>query len=290
MRAPAYSRIGLLALASLAPATGQPVRYQPVDDLQDLVDRGLYGEAERVIRDLRESGTLARDLRTGVLADIVGVAMLDQGRYREADILISESISILNAIGPDDVRVARTWIHLSGVRWAQRRLDEAQVLCERALRVQQRALGNTHPEVVTTLLNLAAIHRERGQFDVAGKYMNEARAADPFRLQKHLKWSIIDLQNKAFLDMANGKPAAARKSLLQALDLSAEAEPGDRLHRVYLLISLAAAETQLKHYGTAESSLQRATALANSELPARRPGARSDSGPPGSGARGPTSP
>ena len=138
-----------------------------------LLEGGRLAEAETSFRNLLENRAAA-DVNTGVVADLLGVALLDQHRYAEADELISISIGILSRIAPGDSRVARTLGHLAEARWAQGRLADAQALSERALVVQSRALRPDDPEILTTLQNLAAIHHDRGHYQLATKYAEAA--------------------------------------------------------------------------------------------------------------------
>ena len=124
--------------------------------VEALLEGGRLTEAETSFRNLLQNRAAA-DVNTGVAADLLGVALLDQHRYAEADGLISISINILSRIAPGDSRVARTLGHLAEARWAEGRLAGAQALSERALVVQSRVLRPDDPEILTTLQNLAAI-------------------------------------------------------------------------------------------------------------------------------------
>src|SRR5215217_3187283 len=102
-----------------------PERLKQLRPVEALLQGGRLAEAETKFRNLLESRATA-DVNTGVVADLLGVALLDQHRYTEADELIFLSVGILSRIAPGDSRVARTLCHLAEARWAQGRLADAQ--------------------------------------------------------------------------------------------------------------------------------------------------------------------
>lgn len=264
MRGSVCSWLGVLALTCILRASDEPDWLTRLSTVQQLLDSGRIAEAEHSYRGVLKSAR-AGDLRIAVMNNVMGVALMDQGRYREADALISDSVAMLSKMAPEDPRVARTWVHLAEIRWAQRRLGEAQSLCERALDVQKRTLGTSDPEVITTLQNLAMIHREQGHDGPARKYAEEALAAlvngRPAR-----QWQTATLLSVARLHLAAGKPKAARKELLRALGGLERAAPPERREMAHVLSSLGALEVHLKHYQRAGLWLERAARLVASEF------------------------
>ena len=65
---------------------------------------------------------------------------------------------------------------LAQILAAHNRGDEARWLYERALRVRRSALGPGHPDVATTLHNLALLHEAEGRATESAALWAEARA------------------------------------------------------------------------------------------------------------------
>jgi tetratricopeptide (TPR) repeat protein len=67
------------------------------------------------------------------------------------------------AHGRSDLAVARKLLDLATLYRAENRFREAQKLCERALIIEDQALGAKNPETLRTLNELAAIYRAEGR-------------------------------------------------------------------------------------------------------------------------------
>ncbi len=76
-----------------------------------------------------------------------GSAAYQQGNYAEAVKQTKAALSLAEAFGPDDPRLATTLSNLGGFYNAQGRYAEAEPLYNRALRIDEKALG---PAVSTT--------------------------------------------------------------------------------------------------------------------------------------------
>jgi tetratricopeptide (TPR) repeat protein len=59
--------------------------------------------------------------------------------------------------------VANRLVDLADLYRAQRRYQEAENLYNRALTIQQRALGPRHPDVMRTITALADVYRAEGR-------------------------------------------------------------------------------------------------------------------------------
>jgi hypothetical protein len=73
------------------------------------------------------------------------------------------------------------------------------------------------PEILTTLQNLAAIHRERGQYNLSMKYLADAIDAVPVREPIRELWRATLFQDSASLHLRSGKARAAKEASLHAL-------------------------------------------------------------------------
>ncbi len=66
--------------------------------------------------------------------------------------------------GSEDLRVARALNDLGMFYYRANRDAEAEPLHKRALEIQERALGPTHPDVVRTLHHLAALYYAQNRY------------------------------------------------------------------------------------------------------------------------------
>jgi len=78
------------------------------------------------------------------------------------------------AHGRSDPAVARKLVDLAELLAVDRRYAEAQALCERALIIQDRALGPSDPETLRTIRELALIYRAEGHTKKADEILTRA--------------------------------------------------------------------------------------------------------------------
>ena len=81
-----------------------------------------------------------------------GDTAYQQGNYTEAVKQTKAALSLAEAFGPDDPRLATTLNNLALLYDAQGRYTEAEPLYKRALAIREKALGPAHPGVATRLL------------------------------------------------------------------------------------------------------------------------------------------
>ena len=77
--------------------------------------------------------------------------------------------------------VAYTLKSLANLYFNQSRLADAEALSQRALAIEEKALGPNHPEVAKVLANLARIREQQGRFAdsevLVKRALKERRAA-----------------------------------------------------------------------------------------------------------------
>jgi tetratricopeptide (TPR) repeat protein len=93
-----------------------------------------------------------------------GMALLNQGRYSQAEQSYLRAIDEANRATVPDLRRSDIWNDLAKVYARQGRFDEAEALCRRALKATEDALGVEHPDAVIVILDLAVLAYERGQY------------------------------------------------------------------------------------------------------------------------------
>jgi len=65
-----------------------------------------------------------------------------------------------------------------GVYIRQGKYSEAEPLCQRALAIDEKALGPNHPNVATNLNNLAELYRAQGKYSEGVRSSNHDRKCD----------------------------------------------------------------------------------------------------------------
>lgn len=93
-----------------------------------------------------------------------GLALLNQGRYIQAEQSYLRAMDEANRARVPDLRRSYIWNDLAKVYARQGRYDEAEALCRRALKATEDALGVEHPDTVIVILDLAVLSYERGQY------------------------------------------------------------------------------------------------------------------------------
>lgn len=108
------------------------------------------------------------------LTRLVGVTLgkLELGRVwaRVAEMLLAR-LDRLEAASDD---AAAHWSAVGALEQLAGRHELALAACERALTLYEQALGSQHPDVATALLQLAALHGSREQFDQAQALIERA--------------------------------------------------------------------------------------------------------------------
>lgn len=77
---------------------------------------------------------------------------------------LTQALAEAEASGPDDLRLAAALNDLGVFYYRANRDAEAEPLHKRALDIQEKTLGPTHPDVVKTLFNLAALYYARDRY------------------------------------------------------------------------------------------------------------------------------
>ncbi len=82
--------------------------------------------------------------------------------YAQAEPLYKRSLAIYEkALGPGSSRCGQRPEQSGGLYNTQGRYAEAEPLYKRSLAIIEKALGPDHPDVATTLNNLAELYRDR---------------------------------------------------------------------------------------------------------------------------------
>lgn len=103
-----------------------------------------------------------------------GQQAIQEQRVDDAERLLLAAAKHLEAINPDDPRLANTLNDLGVLYGMQNRDVEAEPLFERALVIHEQTFGRHHPFVILALQNLSVIYASQGKFLEAHRVARES--------------------------------------------------------------------------------------------------------------------
>jgi tetratricopeptide (TPR) repeat protein len=220
-------------------------------------DKGMTGD-QSLGQQAKELGFTAQQLQSAInrwrttVTDPYqkGLAALDAGRYADASDYISQSIKsgkgsleeyvplaraeyelgrypaaesalrrVLAAHGDDPLILNNLGVVLA----AEAKYSEAESLDQRALAINERALGREHPDVARDLNNLATLYSQQGKYAEAEPLYARALAIDEKALGPENPDTATFLYNLAALYHDQGKYAEAEPRFKQALAIHEKA-------------------------------------------------------------------
>ncbi|MEE4304945.1 MAG: serine/threonine-protein kinase [Wenzhouxiangella sp.] len=93
---------------------------------------------------------------------VQGGALQESGRLEEAEEVLMEALALREALGEDDILLAKIENDLGIVHWYREDFDAAAEVFERSLQHKRNVYGNDHPQTLSTLGNLAGVNMARG--------------------------------------------------------------------------------------------------------------------------------
>lgn len=219
-------RLALLAALAFAAAL-------PADDVKDLVD-----------------------------ANVRGMKLQDQQRFREAEAEFLKALRLAERIYPNGhPNTASTLNNLALLYVDLGRYVEAEPLYRRSLAIYEKARGPDHPDVALALTNLAVLYENQARFAEAEPLLRRGlkireKAYGPDHTE--VAFSLKDL---ASLLQSQGKPAEAEPLLRRSLRIREAAHGADHPDVATTLNSLALVAADLGQYREAEALSRRSLAI-----------------------------
>jgi CHAT domain-containing protein/Tfp pilus assembly protein PilF len=144
--------------------------------------------------------------------------------------------------------------------------DAAIEQCQRALSLREKALGPEHPDVATSLNNLAMLNYSKGDYARAEPLYQRALAIDEKALGPEHPDLATDLNNLAEFYRAKGDYARAEPLYQRALAIDEKALGPEHAEVAKFLNNLGALYRAKGDYGRAEPLYQRALAILEKAL------------------------
>jgi tetratricopeptide (TPR) repeat protein len=281
--------MGLNNLAELYQAQGRYEQAEP-----------LYQQALVIYQQIL--GPENPDTATGLnnLAELYRV----QGKYELAKPLYQQALAIYQrALGPEHPNVAKGLNNLGGlyqtqgediqIRYtkimpankytintahtavqrmyrlmtqARSNFIQAEPLYQKALAIQRQALGPDHPDVATSLSNLALLYQAQGKYEQARPLYQQALAIQRRALGPDHPDVAKSLSNLAGLHQAQGKSEQAESLLQQALAIQRQTLGSEHPDLAKNLSNIAGLYQEQGKYELAEPLYQQALAIYRQSL------------------------
>ncbi|WP_300332660.1 tetratricopeptide repeat protein [Accumulibacter sp.] len=190
---------------------------------------------------------------TGRLLNQLGLLLLANARYAEAEPLLRRALAIAEArLGRAHPNVAATLINLGQLLKATDRRSEAEPLMRRALAIDEASLGSEHPTVASDLNNLAQLLKETNRLSEAEPLMWRALAISEASLGTEHPSVARELNNLAALlgemnRQSEAEPLMRRALRIVCLSLGRE-HPHTQIARkntIHLLRTLGRSEDEI---------------------------------------------
>ena len=145
--------------------------------------------------------------------------------------------------------------------WAKGEYAQAETLWQRALAIQEQALGPAHPNVAATLHSLADLYWARGEYGRVEPLLQRTLAIEEHALGPEHPTVAITLHSLAYLSQAKGEYNHAMPLFQRALAIEERALSPEHPAVAATLHSLAGVYVAKGEYDHAEPLFQRALAI-----------------------------
>jgi tetratricopeptide (TPR) repeat protein len=272
---------GLLSLFALAPISWELVEQclpeEDEEELEDCRDEELLGrsllsrvgqrryELHQLIREFfavkleRELGDIAEGLQrrfalvlTEVAKTIPQIVTLDViARVEEA---LPHLAVVAEGLTPlvEDEDTIWSFVGLASAAQAQSRWQEAEHWLTNCLQMTKTRFGDNHPNVATSLNNLAYLYSSQGRYEQAEPLFLQALELSKRLLGDNHSHVATSLNNLALFYSAQGRYKQAEPLFLQALELSKRLLGDNHSHVVTTLNNLAGLYNAQGRYNEAE--------------------------------------
>jgi tetratricopeptide (TPR) repeat protein len=234
---------------------------------QALYGQGRYREA---VEKFQEANALRND--DAIIINYLGTALLDAGRYTEAEPLLTRALAINEkALGADHPDTVRCLNNLVSLHYSQGKFAEAEPLIKRVLAIREKAFGADHLMTATSLNNLATAYNLQGKYAEAEPLYIRALAIHEKALGADHLDTARSLNSLAHLYYSQRKYAEAETLLKRALTIREKTLGSDHPDTAENLHYLALLYRAQNKYAEAEPLYKRALAILEKTLGVEHP-------------------
>jgi len=198
-----------------------------------------------------------------------GELKITQLAYKEAGEYYQEAAELLPA--GNDEKLAE-YLNWAGEAFYYAGLyDQAKPLFEKALAIREKILGSEHPDVATSLNNLAGLHKTQGNYEQAKPLYERALAIDEKVLGAEHPNVAGDLNNLALLHQTQGNYEQAKPLYERALAIWEKVLGQEHPSVAIGLNNLAELHRALGNYEQAKPLYEKALAIREKVLDKEHP-------------------
>ena len=183
------------------------------------------------------------------------------GEYAKAQPLTEKALTLAKRENTSDYELAMCLIDLATLYTYQKKLIDAEEMCQSGLRLQEKVLYKNHPYLAYTLSTLGSIYCKQGKYHQANSALDEAIA---IMLDSHsaddkaMAPFFVDI---AKLLVAQGNFEQAESYYQKAMLLINSSYGPDHLYTANVLAGIAKLYTLQERYAEAEELINRAVAV-----------------------------
>ncbi len=279
-----FTRSGKKLGKPLAKAAGKPLTWDAAVEAAGryrLIHRNVANDTldiHRLVQEVLKDGMDAPTRR--VWAERVVQALREVfpapefQNWPQCERLIPDAIAagrLVEDFGLDSVVTARLLSQSGGYLTSRARYAEAESLHQRALAIDEKALGHDHPNTATSVNNLALLYKRQGRYAEAGPLYQRALAIQEEVLGPDHPNTATSLNNLALFCKSQGRYGEAEPLYQRALAVREEALGPDHPDTANSLNNLAALYYSQRRYAEAEPLHQRALAIREKALVPNHP-------------------
>jgi tetratricopeptide (TPR) repeat protein len=207
-----------------------------------------------------------------LLLNQVGCYLRDRARYREAELLLKQALSIreqeLEVMHPD---TARSLNNLGELYRQMGKYEKAEPLYQKALTIREQVLGAIHPDTALSLSDLAVLYWQMGKYKEAEPLCRRALAIREQQLGTEHPYTAMSLNNLALLSWQMGKYEEAEPLYQRALAIKEKQLGTEHPSTTMSLNNLAALYYQQRKYEEAEPLFLRTLTIRERQLGVEHP-------------------
>jgi eukaryotic-like serine/threonine-protein kinase len=210
----------------------------------------------------------AKSLQSGRALWALGMLRYQQGRIGESKDLYVRSLGILGAANASQSDISEVLDDLAKVYTREQQWELAKTTTERALEIDRRVLGDSHPRLAKHINSLAIIAQNMGDLQQAEALYQEAIRRNQRNYGENHPETATSKGNYGLLLLREGRLAEAEPLLRSALDVRLSLYGPNHFLVGYYRVSLAILLHDKGDLIAAENEFRQALAIYDKSLPA----------------------
>jgi serine/threonine-protein kinase len=141
------------------------------------IDQAKLDEAEQWARDALQQARGIRPIdnqAVGKATFVLGKVLEARGAYNKAVPVLEDAVQLQSTSPNPSLELAATLTELANSHFYAGHYDASDAVNRRALSIERQILGERHPKVADSLVNLGATQKERGNYGDAERFYRQA--------------------------------------------------------------------------------------------------------------------